>query len=45
MLNCCTCARAHVHMHTTHDLWDKHRNIGSSHTLNLVTIGPAISEL
>ena len=32
-------------MHTNHDLWDNHRYMGSSHTPNLVGIGPAIPEL
>ena len=32
-------------MHTTHDLWDKQRYMGSSHTPNLVTIGQEVPEL
>ena len=43
--NICTCARAHVQMHNTNDLWDMHRYMVSNHTPHLVTIGPAISEL
>ena len=34
--NICTCARAHVQMHTTHDLWDMHCYMSSNHTPNFV---------
>ena len=32
-------------MHTTHDLWNNQRYMGSSHTPNLVTIAPEVPEL